>query len=156
MADKNKVGGVMKVICKNRNANEYDIEERYVAGISLKGAEVKSIRQGKVSIDEAHVVFTAGRPFIINMYVAPYQNSVYNPEPTRTRALLLTKREIERIYGKSTRKEYKIIPLAVLLKENKLVKIEIGLGKKKKIWDKRREIIKKELERKEREFRRKL
>lgn len=145
----------MKVICKNRNSNEYEIEERYIAGISLKGAEVKSIRQGKVSIDEAVVSFIGGRPFILNMYIAPYQNSPFNPDPLRSRALLLTKREIERIYGKTTRKEYKVIPLAVLLKDNKLVKIEIGIGKKKKLWDKRKEIIEKEMRRKEREIKRK-
>jgi len=147
--------GKYKVICKNRFANEYEIEEKYIAGVSLEGSEVKSIRKGNVSIDEARIVFSGGRPIIVNMYIAPYQNSPFNPEPTRSRALLLRKEEIERIYGKATRREMKIIPLAVLLKENKLVKIEIGLGKKKKLWDKRKEIIEKEMKRKERELKRK-
>ena len=133
-----------KLICKNRKAHEYEILEKYIAGIALKGAEVKSIRQGKVSIDEAVVQFIDGRPFIINMYVAPYQNSPFNPDPTRTRALLLTKDEIKKIYGKLTMRGMKAIPLAVLLKDNKLVKIEIALVKKKKLVDRREEIRKRE------------
>lgn len=144
----------LKVITKNRNANEYEIEEKFIAGISLLGSEVKSIRKGNVSIDEAIITFIKGRPFILNMYIAPYQNSHFGHEPTRTRALLLTKKEIEKLYGKTTRKEMKIIPLSVIIKDNKLVKIEIGLGRKKKLWDKRKDIIEKEMRRKERELRR--
>lgn len=142
----------MRIIVKNRFSHDYDIEERYICGIALIGSEVKSIRLGKVSIDEAVVDFQKGRPFIFNMHIAPYQNSPFNPHPTRARALLITKREIERIYGLTTRKGYKIIPLAVLIKDNKLVKIEIGVGRKKKIEDRRKKIIEKEERRRIREL----
>ncbi len=141
-----------KVICKRRDIHEYDIEERYIAGISLTGSEVKSIRQGKISIDDAIVTFQKHSPFLINMYVAHYQNSPYNTDPRRSRALLLKKREIERIYGLTTRRGYKVIPLAILIKDNKLVKVEIGVVKKKKIWNKKKEIIKREMERRDREM----
>ncbi|MCS7212942.1 MAG: SsrA-binding protein SmpB [Candidatus Calescibacterium sp.] len=142
----------MKTIVRNKYAREYEIEEKYICGIALAGSEVKSIRQGKVSIDEAVVNFVSGRPFILNMHISPYQNSPFNPEPTRPRALLMTKREIERIYGLTTRRGYKIIPLSVMIKDNKLVKIEIGVGKRKKIEDRRRDIIEKEERRKLREI----
>lgn len=144
---------MFKLIAKNRNIREYDIEERYVCGISLAGSEVKSIRLGRVSIDEATVGFREGRPFIFNMYVAPYQNSPFNPDPTRPRALLLTKREIEKLFGYTTRKGYRLIPISVLMKENRLVKIEIGVGRRKKLEDRRREIIEKEERRKLRNIR---
>lgn len=142
----------MRVIVRNRFSKEYEIEERYICGIALLGSEVKSIRLGKVSIDEAIVGFQYGRPFIFNMHVSPYQGSHFSPNPTRTRALLLNKREIERIYGLTTRKGYKIIPLAVLIKDNKLVKIEIGIGRRKKIEDKRIKILEKEERRKIRQM----
>lgn len=145
---------MLKVVVKNRFQSEYEIEEKYVCGIALVGAEVKSIRQGKVSIDQAVVGFQDGRPFVFNMYVAPYQNSPFNPDPTRPRALLLTKREIERIYGLATRKGCRIIPLSVLIKDNKLVKLEIGVGRRKKVEDRRREIIEREERRKLRELKR--
>lgn len=144
-----------KVITKNKNAHHYEIEERYICGIALVGSEVKSIRQGAVSINEAVVDFENGRPFIYNMHISPYQNSPFNPDPLRPRALLLNKREIERIYGLTTRRGYKIIPLSVLLKDNKLVKIEIGVGKKKKIEDRRQALREKEERRKLRDLRQK-
>ncbi len=142
----------MKVIVRNRYSHEYEIEERYICGVALLGSEVKSIRLGKVSIDEAIVGFQSGRPFIFNMHVSPYQGSHFNPDPTRARALLLKKKEIERMYGLTTRKGYKIIPLAVLIKDNKLIKIEIGIGKRKKIEDRRMKILEKEERRKIRQI----
>ncbi len=139
-----------RVIAKNRFAHLYQVEEKYVAGIALRGSEVKSIRLGKVSIDEAVVTFERGRPVISNMYIAPYQNSPFNPDPSRTRELLLTEREINKIFGKVTIRGYKAIPLAVIIRDNKLVKVEIGVGRKKKLWDKRREIMEKDQRRVER------
>lgn len=143
-----------KLVANNKKAFfDYFIEDKFEAGISLVGTEVKSIRMGKVSIKESYIKIENGEVFIYNMHVSPYEKgNIFNREPLRTRKLLLHKAEINKLEGKSSEKGYTIVPLQVYLKEGK-VKIEIGLGKGKKLYDKRDSIAKKDQRREnEREF----
>ncbi|MGN0371136.1 MAG: SsrA-binding protein SmpB [Butyrivibrio sp.] len=143
-----------KLVANNKKAFfDYFIEDKFEAGISLVGTEVKSIRMGKVSIKESYIKIENGEVFIYNMHVSPYEKgNIFNREPLRTRKLLLHKAEINKLEGKSSEKGYTIVPLQVYLKEGK-VKLEIGLGKGKKLYDKRDSIAKKDQRREnEREF----
>lgn len=142
----------IKIIANNKKArHDYFILEEYEAGIVLKGTEVKSVRQGKVSIKESYCQINNAEIFIFGMHISPYeQGNIYNVDPLRTRKLLLNKREILKLIGKAKEKGLTLVPLKVYLKYG-LVKLEIGLAKGKKIYDKRETIAKKDAERRMRQ-----
>jgi len=135
-------------ITDNRKAFfNYEIVEKLEAGIVLEGNEVKSIRKGKVNISEAFIIVKGNEIFVHNMHIEAYdKSSSFAAEPTRARKLLLHKPEIKRLYGKSKEKGLAIIPLSLFFKKDK-VKLSIGLGKGKKLFDKRDSIKKKEQDR---------
>ena len=139
----------MKILANNKKArHDYFLEEKYEAGIELKGNEVKSIREGKVSIKESHVGDYKGELFIYNMNVTPYEQSYEkNIDPIRTRKLLLHKKEIDKLIGKVSQAGYTMIVNKIYLKEG-LIKAEIALAKGKKIYDKRETIKKNDAKRK--------
>ncbi|TDT70527.1 SsrA-binding protein [Hypnocyclicus thermotrophus] len=126
------------VVAKNKKAYyDYFIEEKYEAGIELKGSEVKSIKLGKASIKEAFIRIIKDEVFIMGMNVTPYeQSSIYTPDQLRVRKLLLHRKEIRKLYEKVSQKGYTIVPLTVYIKKG-LVKIEIALARGKKNYDKR-------------------
>lgn len=138
-----------QIFIKNKNAYyEYDILEKYVAGIVLKGTEIKSIRLGKASINEAYCVFQQGELFVKNMNIAPYEHGTYNNhEPKRDRKLLLTKKELIRLQTKVQEKGLTIVPLSLFVNEDGLAKLEIALARGKKAYDKRQAIKQREEER---------
>jgi len=138
----------MKKITQNKKAYfEYFIEQTFVAGIKLQGSEVKSIRAGKVSINEAHITFRNGEVFILNMHIAKFDASlIFNHDETRTRKLLLNRHEINKIMGAQTRDGMTVIPLSVEL-HGGLVKLVIALAKGKKLYDKRETIKERDLKR---------
>lgn len=138
----------IKTVATNKKAfHDYFIDEKYECGIELKGSEVKSIRAGRVSIKEAFGRIENGEVWLYDMYVAPYESaSVFTPDPRRKRKLLLKKDEIKRLLGKVKEKGYTLIPLSVYFK-GPFVKVELGLAKGKKKYDKRREIAEKEAKR---------
>ena len=135
----------MKIISQNKKArHDYFIEETYEAGIKLMGSEIKSIRQGKVNLSDSYVTFKDGEAFILNMHISKYDYSNrYNHEETRTRKILLHKNEILKLFGKTREQGYAVIPLKVYLKEG-LAKVEIGLAKGKKDYDKRQTLKEKD------------
>lgn len=138
-----------QVIANNKKArHEFFIEDTYEAGIVLKGTEVKSIRQGKVSIKESYCEIKNGEVFIVGMHISPYEqsNTFYTIDPLRSRKLLLNKREINKLIGKTTEKGYTLVPLRVYIRKN-LVKVEIAIAKGKKLYDKRDTIAKKDAQR---------
>ena len=144
----------IKLIANNKKAyHEYFIEEKYEAGISLAGTEVKSIRQGKCSIKEAYVAIEHGEVYIHGMHISPYEKgNIFNKDPLRSRKLLMHGYEINKLIGKIKEKGYTLAPLQVYLKGS-LVKLEIGLARGKKLYDKREDIQKKDLRREaERDF----
>ncbi len=139
----------MKILANNKKAkHDYFLEEKYEAGIELKGNEVKSIREGKVSIKESHVGDYKGELFIYNMNVTPYEQSYEkNIDPIRTRKILLHKKEIDKLIGKVSQAGYTMIVNKIYLKDG-LIKAEIALAKGKKIYDKRETIKKNDAKRK--------
>ena len=144
----------IKLVANNKKAyHDYFILEKYEAGISLAGTEVKSIRMGKCSIKEAYVEIKDGEVYIVGMHISPYEKgNIFNRDPLRTRKLLLHKSEIRKLGEKIREKGFTLMPLQVYLKGS-LVKVEIGLAKGKKLYDKRADIAKKDLRREaEREF----
>lgn len=138
----------MKEILFNKKANfNYEIIKTYEAGICLKGVEVKSIYQKKVSIDDAYVVIKKNEAYILNMHIAPYEHgNIYNVEPTRTRKLLLHKNEIIKLEFLRKKESITIIPTKLYWKKNK-IKILIALCKGKNLIDKRETIKKRDLSR---------
>lgn len=137
----------MKIIANNKLAYyNYFIEEKYEAGLKLVGSEIKSIRAGKVSINEAYVTFKNGEAFITNMHIAIYKEAnIFNHNETRPRKLLLHKNEIIKLYSKSREQGFSVIPIKLYIK-NGLAKIEIGLAKGKKDYDKREDLRRKDQE----------
>jgi len=135
----------IKLIANNKKAyHEYFVEETYEAGIALVGTEVKSMRMGKCSIKEAFIKDHKGELMVYGMNVSPYEKgNIFNRDPLRIRKLLLHKTEIRKILQQSSQQGYTIIPLKVYLKGD-LVKVEIGLCKGKKLYDKRESIAKKD------------
>ncbi len=131
----------IKLIANNKKAyHDFFIEEMYEAGIALFGTEIKSLRQGKCSIKESYVGIENGEAFIYGMHIPPYEKgNIFNKDPMRTRKLLLHKSETRKLLGKLTEKGYTIVPLQVYLKGS-LCKVEIGLAKGKKLYDKRESI----------------
>ncbi len=137
----------MKILTQNRKAyHDYEILETYEAGIVLTGTEVKSCKNGQVNLKDSHIRIANGEAFLLNAHISPYEQGNYtNHEPTRTRKLLLHKREINKLAGKVQEKGLTLVPLKMYLKKNR-IKLEIALAKGKKVHDKRDEIRKKDLE----------
>ena len=137
-----------KLIANNKKAyHDYFIQEKYEAGIVLHGTEVKSLRQGQCSIKEAFVRVENGEMFIFGMHISPYEKgNIFNKDPLRVRKLLLHKNEIDKIFGKTKEQGVTIVPLRVFF-SGRLVKVEIGLAKGKKLYDKRADIAKKDQKR---------
>lgn len=123
---------------QNRKArHEYTIEETYEAGIVLYGTEVKSIRQGKVSMKECYAAFSNGEIFVYGMHITPYeQGNIFNSDPVRTRKLLLNKRELRKLDMDTKEKGFTLIPIS-LYEKNGLVKLSLALARGKKLYDKR-------------------
>lgn len=139
---------IIKDIAVNRKARfEYHILETYEAGVMLKGTEVKSAREGMVTLKDSFGMIDNGEAFLYNMHISPYSHgNIFNTDPTRKRKLLLHKSEIDRLRGKISQGGLALIPLKVYLKGN-IIKAEIGLAKSKKLYDKRETIKKREVER---------
>ena len=143
-----------KLVAGNKKAfHEYFIEDKYEAGISLAGTEVKSLRMGKCSIKEAFIRIEKGEVYVYNMHISPYEKgNIFNKDPIRPRKLLLHRAEIRTIEGQIAQKGYTMVPLNVYFKGS-LVKVEVGLAKGKKLYDKRQDIAKKDQRREaERKF----
>ena len=143
-----------KLIANNKKAyHDFFIDETYECGIALHGTEVKSMRMGKCSIKEAFVRIEDGEVFVYGMHVRPYEKgNIFNKDPLRVKKLLLNKYEINKLLGKIKEKGYTLVPLQVYFKDGK-VKVEIGLARGKKLYDKREAIAKKDQRREaEKEF----
>lgn len=143
-----------KLIANNKKAyHDFFIDETYECGIALHGTEVKSMRMGKCSIKEAFVRIEDGEVFVYGMHVSPYEKgNIFNKDPLRVKKLLLHKYEINKLLGKIREKGYTLVPLQVYFKDGK-VKVEIGLARGKKLYDKREAIAKKDQRREaEKEF----
>lgn len=134
-----------KLIANNKKAyHDYFIEESYEAGIALHGTEVKSMRQGKCSIKESFIRIENGEVYVYGMHVSPYEKgNIFNKDPLRVKKLLLHKYEINKLSGKVAEKGLTLVPLQVYFKEGK-VKVEIGLARGKKLYDKRQDIARKD------------
>jgi SsrA-binding protein len=133
----------------NRKArHDYHIEETYEAGIVLTGTEVKSLRDGRGNLKDSYAMINNGEIFLYNMHISAYdQGNRFNHDPTRTRKLLMHKREILRLLGYVKEKGYAIVPLRVYINERGRVKVELALAKGKKLYDKRQDIAKRDAER---------
>lgn len=143
-----------KLVANNKKAyHDYFIDEIYETGVALHGTEVKSIRMGKCSIKESFVRIENGEVFVYGMHVSPYEKgNIFNKDPLRVKKLLMHRYEINKLEGKIKEKGYTLVPLQVYFKEGK-VKLEIGLARGKKLYDKRETIAKKDARREtEREF----
>ena len=127
-----------KLIAKNSKAfHDYFIEDRYEAGIALSGTEVKSIRQGNVNLKDSFCLIKDGQMQVIGMHISPYEKgNIFNKDPLRPRSLLMHKREILRLFLKVKQDGYSLVPLSLYFKDSR-VKLEVGLAKGKKIYDKR-------------------
>ena len=134
-----------KLIANNKKAYfDYFIEDTWEAGIALHGTEVKSVRMGKCSIKEAFIRVEDGEVFVYNMHISPYEKgNIFNKDPLRVKKLLLHRHEVNKILGEVTQKGYTLVPLQVYLKGS-LVKVQVGLGRGKKLYDKRDTIAKKD------------
>lgn len=133
---------------KNRKAYyDYEIEETYEAGIVLTGTEIKSIRDGKANLKDSYAIIKNGEVFLLNMHISQYDNgNIFNHNETRTRKLLLNKKEIYKIRDSIEREGYTLIPIRLYFKKNR-AKIEVGIARGKKSYDKRETIKKKDMER---------
>lgn len=138
----------IKVIATNRKAfHEYEIHTRYEAGLSLVGTEVKSLRLGKIQMSDAYAVVEGGEVFLVNLHISPYDMaSRENHDPIRKRRLLLTKREIRKLWGATNEKGFTIVPLKIYFK-GPYAKVEIATARGKKAFDKRQTVAKKEADR---------
>lgn len=138
----------MKVLATNRKARfQYEFLERFLAGIALTGSEVKSVRAGKLNLQDGYVTFEGGEAFLVNVHISPYANAGYaRHEPLRPRKLLLHKREIKRLIGKVQEKGLTLIPLAVIVEGN-WIKVELALAKGKKTHDKKQALKERDLAR---------
>ncbi len=134
----------MKLVANNKKAyHDYFIEEKYEAGLVLHGTEVKSLRMGKCSIKEAFIRIENGEVYIYGMHISPYEKgNIFNKDPLRIKKLLLHKQQIRKLIGSSAEKGYTLVPLQVYFKDGR-AKMEIGLAKGKKLYDKRQDIAKK-------------
>jgi SsrA-binding protein len=138
----------MKIITQNKKAfHDYSIEETLEAGVLLQGTEVKSLREGKANLKDSYVIVKNGEVFLLNCHISPYSHgNIMNHEPLRTRKLLMHKKEIAKLQDKAAQKGYSLIPLKLYFK-NSHVKVEVGLAKGKKQYEKRETIKKREADR---------
>ncbi len=137
-----------KIIATNRKAqHDFFLEDRFEAGIALRGSEIKSVRAGQVSLRQAYVTVERGEVWLVGAHIAPYDPaSNMNHEPTRTRKLLLNRKEIQKLETKIMERGYTVVPTRMYLTHG-LAKVEIALAKGKRQWDKRREIAKRDAQR---------
>lgn len=138
---------MFKIVSKNPIArHNYTIEDTIETGIVLSGTEIKSIRKGKANLKDSYAAIKNGELYIYNLHISPYEfGNIYNKDPLRDRKLLVNKREINKLVGLIKQKGYSLIPISMYFKGN-FVKIELGIAKGKKLYDKRREIAKKDAE----------
>ena len=134
-----------KLIAKNPTArHNYSIENTLEAGIVLTGTEIKSIRAGKVNLKDSYAIIKNGEVFVLGMHISPYEHgNIFNKDPLRSRKLLLSKREINKLIGLTKQKGYTLVPISLYF-SGSFVKLELGIGKGKKLYDKRRELAKKD------------
>ena len=139
---------VQKLVANNKKAyHDFFIDETYEAGIALHGTEVKSLRMGKCSIKEAFIRIENGEVFVYGMHVSPYEKgNIFNKDPMRVKKLLMHRYEINKLLGKIKEKGFTLVPLQVYFKNGK-AKVEIGLARGKKLYDKRADIAKKDMKR---------
>lgn len=137
-----------KIVATNPTAkHNYNITDTYEAGIVLTGTEIKSIRNGKVNLKDTYANIKNGEVFIYGMHISPYEHgNIFNKDPLRTRKLLLTRREINKLTGLIKQKGLTLVPISLYFNGN-FLKIELGIGKGKKLYDKREDIAKKDAER---------
>ena len=142
------MGESIKIVAKNAKAfHDYFIEDRYETGIELAGTEVKSIRQGNVNLKDSFCIIKDGEISVLGMHISPYEKgNIFNKDPRRNRRLLMHKREIMRLFGKIKQDGYSLIPLSIYFK-GPYVKLEIGLARGKKLYDKRDSAAKKDAKR---------
>lgn len=138
----------MKVVCQNRKAyHDYYIEETVESGVALLGTEVKSLREGKVNLKDSYVLIKEGEAFLLNCHISPYSHgNILNHDPLRTRKLLMHREEIDSLSGKAVTKGYTLIPLKIYFKDS-LAKVEIGVAKGKRLFEKREKIKEREAKR---------
>lgn len=136
-----------KLIAKNPTAYfNYTINEKLEVGIVLSGTEIKSIRQNKVNLKDSYAIIRKNEIYIVGMHISPYEHgNIFNKDPLRDRKLLLSKHEILKLIGLTKQKGYSLVPISLYFKGN-LVKLELGIGKGKKLYDKREDIAKKDAE----------
>lgn len=134
-----------KLISKNPTAyHNYFIEDTLETGIVLSGTEIKSIRAGKVNLKDSYAILKQGEIYLCGLHISPYDHgNIYNKDPLRDRKLLLNKKEINKLVGLVKQKGYSLIPISLYFK-NRFVKVELGIAKGKKLYDKRDEIAKKD------------
>lgn len=132
------MGDIVKIVAQNKKAyHEYFVDEKFEAGLELTGTEVKSVRKGAVNLKDAFCRVEDGEMLVLGMHISPYENgNIFNREPMRTRKLLMHKKEIMRLFGQVGQKGYALIPLSVYFR-GKWAKMEIGLCRGKKLYDKR-------------------
>ena len=137
-----------KLIAKNPTAyHNYAIEDKLEAGIVLSGTEIKSIRKGKANLKDSYAIIKNGEVYIVGMHISPYEyGNIFNKDPLRDRKLLLNKKEINKLVGLTKQKGYSLVPISLYFKGS-FVKVELGIGKGKKLYDKRQDIAKKDAER---------
>lgn len=137
-----------RLIAKNPTVlHNYTIDDKLEAGIVLYGTEIKSIRNGKANLKDSYAIIKNGEVYIVGMHISPYeQGNIFNKDPLRDRKLLLNRREINKLIGLTKQKGYSLVPLNMYFKGN-IIKIELGIGKGKKLYDKREDIAKKDAER---------
>lgn len=138
----------VKIIATNKKAkHDFFIEDTYETGIVLVGTEVKSIRQGKVNLKDSYAQVKNGEMFVYKMHISPYEKgNIFNKDPLRVRKLLLHKREINKLFGLILQKGYALVPLSLYFKDGK-VKMELGLARGKKLYDKRQDLKEKAIQR---------
>lgn len=134
-----------KLIAKNPTAyHNYTIEDKIETGIVLSGTEIKSIRNGKVNLKDTYAHIKNGEVYVVGMHISPYEHgNIFNKDPLRDRKLLLNKREINKLIGLVNQKGYSLVPITLYFKGS-FVKLELGIGKGKKLYDKRQDIAKKD------------
>ncbi|TAN41170.1 MAG: SsrA-binding protein SmpB [Nitrospirae bacterium] len=139
---------MVKTVCQNRKAyHDYTIEETLEAGIQLVGTEVKSLREGKANLKDSHAIMKGDEVFLLSCHISPYTHgNIMNHDPLRTRKLLLHRKEIERMRGKMQQKGYTLVPLKIYFK-GPFAKVELGLAKGKRTYEKREAIKEREAKR---------
>ena len=139
--------GTKQVTANKKAWHDYFVDERFEAGIELVGTEVKSIRQGQVNLKDSYCSFKDGELFVLGMHISPYEKgNIFNKDPMRKRKLLMHKREIMNLFGRTKQDGYALIPLSIYFKDSK-VKVELGLCRGKKLHDKRASIASRDAKR---------